>query len=206
MPWRATPDREPARERVRDFWAYAGIKVVERDSQSGQPFNVCRARNNAVAASSTDLVIVADADTIPDLGALILALEQLEHHPHAVIWPYQTFRHISATWVDKPDLLAAPADRIYHNSVGGLFACRRDTYWALGGMDEHFTGWGFDDNAFHAVALTLASVTRLPGTVFSFNHAADRDTSTTNPNYHRCQLYKFATGKPAVMRQLINQN
>jgi hypothetical protein len=205
MPWRPTPDREPAHRRTRAFWQHAGIPVTEADSHPNQPFNLSAARNNAAHACTTDLIIVADADTIPDLGAIHTALTDLECHPHLVIWPYHTYRHIPADWTNQPDLMAAPIDRIYHNSVGGLLITTQETYWALGGMDEHFQGWGYEDNAFHAAATTLAAVTRLPGIVFSFNHPTDRDTSTENPNRHRHELYKFALGKPAIMRELIKR-
>jgi hypothetical protein len=201
MPWRPAPDRLAAHQRIRAFWRHARIPVVEADSLPTQPFNLCEARNNAVRKIRTPIVVIADADTLPDLGALLQAITELR--PNQVAWPYHTYRHIPADWADKPDLLAAPPDRIYHNSVGGLFLCHRDTYWNLGGMDEHFHGWGYDDNAFYAAALTLGTVRRLPGIVFSFNHAADRDTTDTNPNKHRAELYRFATGKPPVMRQLI---
>lgn len=201
MPWRPTPDRLDAHQRIRQFWRHSKIPVTEADSLPTQPFNVCEARNNAVRKIRTDIVIAADADTLPDLGAIFRALDVLR--PGEVIWPYQTYRHIPPDWVRESDLLAAPADRVYHNSVAALFITHRDTYWKLGGMDERFTGWGYDDNAFHAVALTLAAVRRLPGTVFSFNHAADRDTTDANPNKHRAELYRFATGKPSVMAQLI---
>ena len=202
MPWRPTPERLPAHKRVHAFWAYHHIRVIEADSLPTQPFNISEARNNAVRRVKTPIVIIADADSIPDYGALHQALAMLQ--PGEVIWPYQTYRHIPADWADRPDLLAVPPDRIYHHSVGGLFICHRDTYWQLGGMDEHFVGWGYDDNAFHAVAQTLASVRRLPGTIFSFNHPAHRDTTDTNPNKHRAELYRYATNRPAVMTQLIN--
>ena len=202
IPWRPTPDRLPAHKRIRGFWKHAGIPVIEADSLPGQPFNLCEARNNAVRKIRTPIIIVADADTLPDLGALHQAINMLR--PGEVIWPYHTYRHIPPDWVTKPDLLAAPPDRTYHHSVGGIFLTHRGTYWALGGMDEHFTGWGFDDNAFHAAATTLAKVRRLPGTVFSFNHPAHRDTTDTNPNKARFSLYQFATNRPAVMTQLIN--
>lgn len=203
MPWRPTPERFPAHRRIRNFWRHADIPVVEADSLPTQPFNLCEARNNAVRRIRTPVIIVADADTIPDYGALHQALNDLR--PGEVIWPYQTFRHIPPEWANRSDLLAAPVDRIYHHSVGGVFLCHRDTYWQLGGMDERFQGWGFDDNAFHAVAQTLATVRRLPGVVFSFNHPADRDTTDTNPNKARFSLYQFATGKPPIMTQLINR-
>jgi predicted glycosyltransferase involved in capsule biosynthesis len=204
MPWRATPEREPAHRRIKAFWAHHQIPVIEADSDKRQPFNPAQARNNAVKKVHTELVIVADADSIPDIGNIHQAITLLDDNPNLVIWPYTLYRHIPADWVTRSDLMAAPVDRTYYNSVGGVFILHRETYWLLDGMDEKFgPHWGFEDNAFHHAAATLASVTRIPGIVFSFNHPAERDTTDANPNKARNKLYEFARGKPAIMEQLI---
>ncbi len=120
-------------------------------------------------------------------------------------WPFATYRHIPAQYVDSADLMSAPVDQEYVGSVGGIFVTRRETYWDLGGMDEGFVRWGYEDSAFYLVARTLSTVNRLPGIIFSFNHSADRDVTDNNPNKHRYQLYEFAFGKPQVMRELVKR-
>lgn len=205
MPWRPAPDRMAAYARVTAFWKHHGLPIVEADSTPALAFSLAEARNRAVRQAETEYVIVADADTIPDIGAVTRALTM----PDGVTWPFTHYRHIPAEWVDHPDLMTAPVDQAYRNSVGGLLVCRRETYWRLGGMDDRFERcWGYEDNAFHAAAATLAKVNRLPGTVFSFNHTVagtGRDMTPRNPNRHRYELYKFANGKPHLMRELIKR-
>jgi GT2 family glycosyltransferase len=46
-------------------------------------------------------------------------------------------------------------ERVIQNAeAGGSVAVDRDTYFALGGMDEAFVGWGGEDNEFWERALT----------------------------------------------------
>lgn len=198
MPWRPQPDRLAARGRVLSFWRHHKFKVVEADSNPRLPFSLARARNNAVRKITTPRVIVADADTIPDIAAVTAALEL-----DGVTWPYDIYRHIPSEYADKPDLMTAPIDQQYNNSVGGIIITTTQTYWALGGMDEHFQQWGFEDRAFHLAAATLSTTHRTPGIVFSFNHAADRDQSTENPGFWRNQLYRMAANQPQLMKELI---
>lgn len=201
IPWRPQPDRMNAHARVVAFWEHNGFRIIEADSTPELPFSLSEARNNAVRQVTTPVVIVADADTIPDIGRVHQAIDM-----DGVIWPFERYRHIPADWVDRADLMAAPADREYNESLGGLLVTQCDLYWQLGGMDDRFERrWGYEDNAFHAAAETLATVHRLPGVVFSFNHDADRDLSLDNPNRHRWDLYKFARGKPQMMRELLKR-
>lgn len=203
IPWRAQPDRIAAQERVVTFWEHHGFPVILDDSCPKQDaFNISQARNNAVEQAETDVVIVADADTIPDLGAVQRAVNRI--HDDLVIWPFDLYRHISAEAVQSPDLHTAPVEREYRSSVGGLFVINQRTYWGLGGQDERFESrWGYEDTCFRMAAITLANVDREVATIYSFNHAADRDLSENNPNYWRWQLYRNATHYPQMMRELL---
>jgi len=204
IPWRATPDRMEAHERVRKFWQYFGFPVIESNSNRHASFHLCEARNKGVKATTSQAVIVADADTIPDIAAVTLALDMLEYP--MVIYPHDRYRHIPGEYADKADLMTAPYAKEIRNSVGGLFITQRTTYLELGGMDERFERrWGYEDSAFVLVAQTLAKVQRCTGTVFSFDHAADRDMTENNPNRMRFQLYRMCSGNPSLMRELLKK-
>ena len=121
---------------------------------------MAEARNNAVHQIITPLVIVADADAIPDVGAVHAALANED----GVTWPFTQYRHIPNEYALKPDLMTAPIDRTYRNTVGGCFITHTDHYWELGGMDEQFDRrWGYEDNAFADVVNTLSTMHRIPG-------------------------------------------
>ena len=198
IPWRTHPDRVPAFKRVKAWYEERGYNVITADSRKHEIFNVAASRNLAVSKASSDVVVVADADTIPDETALNIALQS----PVGVVYPFDRYRYLTVESVELP-ADEWVVDREYRSSVGGLFVCTSDTYWSIGGQDERFTRWGAEDNAFWMAADTLASVTRIPGVVHAFGHDADRDLSMQNPGLVRRELYRFAHRNPALMRELI---
>jgi Glycosyltransferase like family 2 len=187
IPWRETPSRLPAFKRVRRFWESSGFDVIAGDSDPVRPFNVSAARNNAVRKADTDTVILADADTLVSIDAVHTALGM----PEAVVWPFTEYLRVSSTWVDAEDLSAVPVlHRHPRLSVGGVIVCDRAEYWRLGGFDERFLGWGYEDNAFALLARTFSTVGRVPGVVYSFEHQARRVQSS--PNRRRWATYRQA--------------
>lgn len=184
------------------------------------PFSCSAARNIAVAKAETEVVIVADADTVvDDIEQVHIAVEMVADGVADLVYPFDEFRHIDKSWALEPDYTAAPAQRIYPDSPGGIFVLTKPTLARFGGFDEKFvaglsnTGscFGFDDTAFRITARTLGMVRRVPGIAWSFNHAVDRhgrparDFGTKNPNRARYLRYLFADGNPAAIRELISE-
>lgn len=201
IPWRAQPQRVAAFKIVTQWWEEHGFKISLGDS-SHETFNVSAARNRAVQKAGTRLVIIADADTIPDYEALRAGLRRIV--PGEIIYPFNRYRYLDHGEATV-ETLSLGASKEWTNSVGGLFIIDRQTYWDFGGQDEGFHRWGYEDNAFHMVAETLGRVIRLAGTVNAFGHEADRDLTTKNPGRNRIELYRFARRKPEIMRELIRK-
>lgn len=65
LPWRATEDRIPAHDTCLKFWHDHGFDTIQADSDANRPFLCNAARINAVRQATTDVVIIADAGTIP---------------------------------------------------------------------------------------------------------------------------------------------
>lgn len=224
IPRRDTLDRVDAHEKCAQWWTGHGYTVLFGDSHPDQPFSCSQARNNAVAACNhCDVIVVADADTIPD------SVDQIHHAVSMVmasgeplvVYPYTEFRHIDAVWATKPgdDYRHAPTQQRYLNSPGGMWVMRLSTFELLGGFDEQFAAglspsgscWGYDDTAFRLAAETLAITQRVPGIAWSFNHATDAhgkpDRSfyaPDNPNLTRYRLYETARGNPTMMQALTH--
>lgn len=218
IPWRPAPERIAAHDRCVKFWKDNGYTVVEADSKESAGFLCTQARNNAVAMATTPIVIVADADTIPaDIDQIHDAVQMVNSDSADVVWPFTEYRHIPNEWVEKDNLEHAPVQQFYNNSAGGILVARAKTLWSLGGFDERFTPGlsangschGYDDTAFYAVAFTLCRIARIDGIVYSFNHATNavgkpaRDFGAANPNRALWRRFRFASGKPEVMRKLI---
>lgn len=199
IPWRPQPQRLAAFDVVSEWWRSHGFEVVTGDSVH-ESFNVSAARNAAVAKVDTRNVIVADADTIPDLFAIEKTLQRME--PGRVVYPFNRYRYLEATPAREGLENIEPAKE-WTNSVGGLLVTTTATYRDLGGFDERFGRWGYEDNAFYLAASTLGAVARVPGVVYAFGHDADRDISPNNPGKHRIELYRYANGRPGLMRELV---
>ena len=209
IPWRPAAGRQRAFERVCDFWwNEAGFPIITAPSSSG-PFNRSEARNMAVAKVKTPVVIVADADVIPELPVVQEALRTLEGE---VVWLYDEYRIISAHWAYDPALVhirRAPRHTCFCGqmlpnccgAVSGLFACRTETYWRLGGHDERFGGkWGGEDVAFAQAAGTLTGARRVPGLAVAFDHPSSRDIGGMS---FWAQAYESATAWPHTMENLV---
>ncbi|TRZ51568.1 MAG: hypothetical protein D4S01_04465 [Dehalococcoidia bacterium] len=62
---------------------------------------------------------------------------------------YVSQEHTKALIRDEKLNISMPPDRILQNSEGGgSVAVSRDAYFAIGGFDESFVGWGGEDNEF----------------------------------------------------------
>ena len=68
---------------------------------------------------------------------------------------YLTEAHSGAVCAGDRRFLAMPAEAIVQNlEAGGSVAMSRDAFFAIGGYDEAFVGWGGEDNEFWQRALT----------------------------------------------------
>lgn len=188
IPWRATPERAPIFKRVRAWWEGHGFNVITADS-GHTVFNRAASRNLAVDGATTDEVLVADADTIADIGAVHRAVELARVAP---VYPFHRYAYLPPAALHAPDPTRWEPEYYVPESPGGCFAINRAHWAQLGGQDPGFTEWGFEDDAFYLVARELQGVVRLRGTVYAFAHSAPRDWSDANPGFARFERYRQA--------------
>lgn len=205
MPWRSTPDRVPAYRRCAQFWVDHHYRIVVADSDPCRRFNRAQARNNAVKQADTELVIIADADTRPaDISQIHEALEIATNG--LAVWPYNTYKLLPADATEAPDLATVTPIRTYALKArpGGLIVISRTAYDIVGGFDEMFgAGWGYEDAAFRLTCQTLIGAHNLTGTVYAFDHNANRRRHPGNR--HRFWWYQQAAGKGAdEMRRFLD--
>lgn len=214
-PWRPSPDRIAGHDRTFNYWIEYGYNVVEADSDPDQPFLCGQARNNAIRKATTDIVIVADADTIPDkIGQIDIAVRMVADGEADVVYPYKLFLHIPEAAATMTDYKLAAVQKHYWDSPGGIWVTTTAFLDAVGWFDERFVPGelSFDDTSFRFACETLGRVARVDGTVWSFNHSADtngrplRDYSPANKNWPRFQLYVAARNQPELMRKLVKHD
>lgn len=194
IPWRPTPERLFAYGKIREFWAATPYNVIIADSDPRKPFNRAQARNRGVEKATSGVVVICDADTVPDLTVVRRAIAS----PLGVIWPFTEWCEIPANWPDN--VMLAPILNRSSKAAGGCWVTTPNQYWRLGGQDERCDSWGWEDRAFHAVAQTLAQCRNLPGVLYSYAHKADRNEET---NREVGKPIVCARGRPWLIRQML---
>lgn len=223
----AVPFRSDDPERVRIFqWVAArwealypdAAGVVMGDGAEAGPFNRSRAVNRAVAATPADVVIIADADIAIRHGQVEAMTAALDRGAPWVVG-YGTMTHLArrttAVFMSHgpaTPMAESPAGGVRWmstESVCGLVAVRREDYLSIGGNDERFAGWGWEDSAFAAKADTLLGPhVRIPGECIHLFHALRQDRksdSSAVANRALGMRYDKAAGDPVLMTHLVRE-
>ena len=94
-------------------------------------------------------------------------------------------------------------------SPGGILAVSRELYDLVGGYDEAFEGWGYEDLAFAYAAGTFAETHRESGTITHLWHpnAPEKPKAIAGKNQNRArkERYLAAAGDPVAMRALLEE-
>jgi hypothetical protein len=158
-----------------------GVGLLLCDS-GHETFNRSASRNLGVKMAGHDeIVVVCDADTVPDPAGLKVALSAASagglHYPFAVV-NYLT--EAGTTLVlqgEQPD--PARIEFSLPDAHGGCMVMLASDWCRAGGMDEKFYGWGFEDNAWWAtVKDRIGHPMHHPGVAWHLWHPHDRYAGT----------------------------
>lgn len=127
----------------------------------------------AAAAGDWDVALVGDADTIPDPGSIRRAVSWVRDtrggvRPHMDRWDLTHSATLRVAQGTDPRTLAARDHRA--EPGGGLMVIHRAGFDAIGGYDETFRGWGYEDTAANLALLRHAAFDRLPGECWHLWH------------------------------------
>lgn len=179
-------------------WYQSRGYMVSIGTATSQPWCKAEAFNAIVAASSADIVVLADADSFVPSAALQDAVQACRDQPWAS--PFTRVRRLSydatvdllgrdAGDVDVPAVIDLEAD--VHDSLpgGGIVVMQRDVAVRCGPFDHKFRGHGGEDFALGNVARTFTG---------QYAH------QVTGPLWHLWHPRPAPAPQPEAMRRLIN--
>jgi hypothetical protein len=211
VPWRPQPSREAAFEALQRWYAealpHAVIRTVDSDDEV---FNLSRCRNLGVTAITDpdEVVVINDADTIPELRPLLEAIAAAKTSG-LVHLPYDRYHWLGRMGTAQLIAGTNAADcefELVNGARSGVYVTTPATWWAHGGQDEQFRGWGFEDSAWYVAHETLLGEAprRHSGTVYALHHETQlREGPQYDLNAARMNDYLSAASDPVRMRALV---
>lgn len=194
-------------------------EIVVGTDDGIDPFHKTLALNRAAAAATGDVFLLTDADTWVAAPRVLAAAAGIEAAPD-VWW---------RPWQQKIKLAEAPTAKLLAEGWDGTVPKgarveNRNAYWAappimlhrrlweaVGGMDERFRGWGYEDDAFGNCLRTLyGEPTWISGDAVHLWHPrigrSGRDLwpgqASADDNLRLASRYRLAR-TPEAMRRLI---
>jgi predicted glycosyltransferase involved in capsule biosynthesis len=195
IPWRSQKRRIPAQKIVLRFYrkVLQGYSFSIILSYSKGDFNVAKARNMGVARAiqeSADVIIIGDADTIPEKNALLEGITKARTESECVL-PFSEYRSLTNfstliyLYINKK--FGAAIFKKIEGASGGIYICTPEVWLKCGGQDERFKGWGGEDTAFaHKYKSVFGKdLARINGKVIALQHGINRrQMSDANAKLH----------------------
>lgn len=212
IPWRPAPSRETAfvaltRWYAREFPEFTVHTVDTEDDV----FVLAACRNRGIAdAYPDDVVVVNDADTIPEPGALRDAVTAARTSG-LVHLPYTAYHWLGAAGTSQYLAGVDPREcefELVRGACSGVYVTTPRTWAAHGGQDERFRGWGYEDAAWNLAHQTLlgAPPQRHEGRVYALHHVAEtRAGARFDANAALMERYRSAAGDLDAMRSLVSE-
>jgi GT2 family glycosyltransferase len=216
VPRRADNDwRDKLWNFARKHWEELGFDIVEGDHNEG-PFNRSAAINTAARlAGDWDTAIVIDSDVIVNLNVVRDGIT-VSNEMDRIVFPFrvrQTLNHgmtsrilsgYNGSWV-------AGIKGSFHDNLSSCLVVPRSVWDAVGGFDERFIGWGWEDVAFKIAADTMAgNAMRLPGDLWHLWHHTSPENNHSSPlflaNRDLCHRYIERRHSRSLMEEILNED
>jgi hypothetical protein len=198
IPWRPQPYRVKAFEFTYNWYKtnFPDSKIYLAD-KPGEFWSMGGSRNLGVKmaeADNCDLIIVSDADTVPEMTTLNATIAAAMND-RCIHLPYTNALYYDKESSDKI-VNGEPLENMKfteHDSLGGIYVFQPISWWTIGGADEKFLGWGYEDNAMdyvHGILHSQGMVKHL-GRIHSLYHERAEGIENPSPNvYNNFLLYR----------------
>lgn len=213
MPWRDGTDtrRRAAYRWCVGHWEHHGFRVITGSGQSRA--EMCNDAARQAIAAGADVLIFADADTWAEPEQVIEAAERARTS-NTLVHAFDVYSRVGAGETAQGIRLPYGATKLSRialrgarttEHVSGLSAVSLELWRRVGGFDERFDRWGFEDHAFHLACEVLGDGPpgRVEGIAVHWHHRADptRNTDPVTAHVELIQKYCRAAGRvPAYGR------
>lgn len=132
-------------------------------------------------AGDWEVAFIADCDTIPDHDGILRAVDWVRStkggcRPHEQRYMLD---HTQSLVAVQRGVDAIPREKLKAPwAGGGLDVVHREAWDKVGGMNEAYTTWGWEDSDWHVQLVVKASWDRLPGVAWHLHH----DATDPRPN------------------------
>lgn len=213
VPRRTDPERDAIWAWVRAWWKHwVGLPIFEGWDEGTEPFNRSAALNRAgKVAGDWEVAVIIDGDVIVPPAQVHGAVAKAKatggpvqgYHERAHFTPLGN-RAVMARRAEDTDIRVPPRDwrRLLRgrlrNSCSGCYVLTRGLWETVGGWDEGFVGWGYEDVAFRIATETMAGIelAKIHGPLYHFWHTVSSGNQPTSPtmlaNKARCDRYVAA--------------
>lgn len=161
IPWRdsGVPERQRSMVYVKNHLENILDTEVHFADGSKKQFSLAAARNNAIYQAKSmgaKIAVICDADTILEKEAIVDAVFHIKKF-NSIVVPFKFSRYLTeasskAVLEENANPYDVEVMHIFDWSVGAAIISSVDEWERVGGQDERFTGWGFEDVAFAIAA------------------------------------------------------
>lgn len=220
-PWRpSTDERTELWNFTRSWWEndQPDWTIHEGAGPVVGPFSRSAAINEAAAnAGDWDVAVIIDTDTLVDpqaaraavdvaagTGCMVLAGDErvmlTRKGTQRVLGGYRGNWRISGI-----------QERVYTDGCSCCVVVSRKLWDSVGGFDELFNGWGFEDIAFRIACETISGkpMVKLSSAMYHLWHTTSHENNSREATYKaneaRCERYRAAKGDAEAVRVLLDE-
>lgn len=177
-------------------------------------FNRSTACNRAAAlAGNWDVAVLIDADVICDAAQVREAIELATDERNRLVLPFTRRHNLSERGSNR--IMAGDQGswrryvaKTYTQMCSSVVVIPRPLWDTIGGFDEQFAGWGFEDTAFACAAETFGTTLhKLEGECWHLYHPTAPEGRRDSPSYQanraRRELYSTSLGDQQAIRSLM---
>ena len=216
IPCREQPSRIKPLEYVLSWYKtnLPDIEIIYAD-KPGEFWSASGSRNlwvKKAQEAQCDIIIINDADTIPEINALLEAIEACKQD-NMIHNPYRLCKYFDEEMTEKilnGSDIKLLKHTLYTEANGGIYVCTPEAWWSVGGMDEKFIQWGGEDSAFELAHTIIKGnkIIKHDGYIYCLAHNQQIHDPGFNFNHLRnIELYwlYYSASTPERMLSLVKQ-